>query len=267
MNAEKPNIELLKQEFSLFETDLFIPEYNTGEWGDWQIRKAGFCLDHGYFTGTWLLKDLPVLSKKSNNDSTMPETWMSPSAYEIESQEIGCRCSFGHTVIGGLGLGWNAANAAINSDTTKVTVLEIDKNVISLIDELKVFDQIEPKHKSKISVCHTDALEWQPNEKVDLLFIDIWAKHAEAATLGHVRQMQQNIKAKSIYFWGQEITIYNEAKKLFPEMEQLTNELINKTIEESIKLPLFIPDKTDYAQLINNVIANRISRNLPLIRE
>jgi isopentenyl phosphate kinase len=267
MDTEKTNTELLTQQFPLFETNLFIPRYKAGQWGDWQIKKAGFCLDHGYFTGTWLLKDLPVLSKKSNDDSTMPETWMSPSAYEIESQEIGCRNSFGHTVIGGLGLGWNAVNAALRSETTKVTVLEIDEKVISLINELNVFGQIEPEYKNKINICHTDALKWQPAEKVDFLFVDIWAKHAEATTLGHVRQMQQNINAKSIYFWGQEITIYTEAKKLYPDMEHITSEMVKQTIEKSIKLPLLVPENIDYAQLINNVIANRIKRNLPLIRE
>jgi hypothetical protein len=252
------------EQFQLFETDLFTPEYKEGLWGQWKINKVEFVLDHGYFSGIWLLNNLAVLLKMSEDSTKLPETWMSLSAYEIESQEIGCRNSFGHTVVAGLGMGWSTINAALNPDTTKISVLEIDKEVISLIEELNVFGNIDEKVQNKISVFQTDALKWESSVPVDFLFIDIWAKHAEAAALDHVRTMQNNLHAKRIYFWGQEIIIYNEAKKIVPNMDLITNEMINQTIDNSIKLPLLIPTNIDYSEIINSVIKNRISRKLPL---
>jgi hypothetical protein len=256
----------MKQQFQLFETDLYIPEYKEGSWGQWKIGKVEFVLDHGYFSGIWLLNNLAVLSKISKDRTKLPETWMSPSAYEIESQEIGCRNSFGHTVVAGLGMGWSTINTALDPHTTKISVLEIDEKIISLIEELNVFGNIDEKAQKKISVFHTDALKWESPVPVDFLFIDIWAKHAEAAALGHVRTMQNNLNAKHIYFWGQEIIIYNEAKKLFPAMDIISNEIIAQTIDESIKLPLYIPTYIDYSEIINRVIKNRINRRLPLSR-
>ncbi len=258
--------EIDLEQLPLFETDLFIPKYKTGKWEAWQIARADLCLDHGYVSGLWLVKDLPVLYKRQKDDSRQPETWMSPSAYEIESQEIGCRYCMGNTVVAGLGLGWSAVNAALLSRTQSVTVLELDPLVISIIEELNVFDSVDSEVKEKISVIQTDAMEWKSDQPVDFLYVDIWAKHGEMKALDDVRKMQMNIRAEQIYFWGQELIIYHEAKKLDPEMEILSNDLIRQTIEEKIGLPLMIPDDRDYADMINRVITNRINRGLPLIR-
>lgn len=250
----------------IFETDLFIPSYKPGKWDSWEIKQADLCLDHGYVSGLWLVKNLPVLFKHQKEDSNQAETWMSPSAYEIESQEIGCRYCRGNTVVAGLGLGWSAVNAALLPQTRSVTVLELDPLVISIIEELKVFNSVEGEVQKKISVIQTDAMEWKPEQLVDFLYVDIWAKHGERQALDDVRKMQKNIKAKEIYFWGQEMIIYDEAKKLDPGMETISNNLVRQIVQEKIGLPLLIPDDRNYAKIINQVIANRISRGLPRIR-
>ena len=258
--------ESIQTTFPTFETDLFIPQYQSGQWESWEIRRAEYCLDHGYVSGTWMLEDLPVLLKRSPDPSLQAETWMSPSAYEIESQELGCRNAGGHTVVAGLGLGWSAINAALLPQTNEVTVLELDPLVISIIEELQVITSLPSEIRNKLTIVQTDAMDWRPGSPVDFLYADIWAKHGERSALEDVRKMQDHIQAKQIYFWGQELLIYHEAKKLNPGMETISNAQISQAVEQGIELPLFIPRDLDYAQMINRVITNRINRGLPLIR-
>ncbi len=75
-------------------------------------------------------------------------------------------------------------------------------------------------------------MEWQPDETVDFLYADIWRSLAEAETLDQVRQMQANIAAKQIYFWGQELTIYTQAQKQWGKISPMDNGLVKKCIDE-----------------------------------
>lgn len=250
----------------LFKTDLLIPKYRDGKWGDWEIRTANLILDHGYHTGVWLVQDLQVLTKRSKQPDTLPATWMSPCPHEIESQELGCLHAFGHTVIMGLGLGWCVVNAAMNPAVEKVTVLEKDPMVIKLLNEINVFDQTPEGAGKKIRIIEADALEWQPDEPIDFLYADIWQSLAEAETLDQVRRMQANIKAKQIYFWGQELFIYTRAKDRWKENFRMNNDTVKKCIDEVIGLPLLMPPDTDYGEMIQRIIRNRHARGLPLQR-
>ncbi|HCY86534.1 MAG TPA: hypothetical protein DHV36_15480 [Desulfobacteraceae bacterium] len=250
----------------IFETDLYIPKYMDGRWGDWEIRTAKLVLDHGYHTGMWMVRDLAVLLKHGKSGTTLPDSWMSPSAHEIESQELGCRNAFGHTVIMGLGMGWCAINSALNPAVEKVTVIELDPVVIDLVAEMDVIAQAPPEAGDKIRVIHGDALNWEPDLPVDFLYADIWRSLAESGTLDQMRRMQSNIKASQIYFWGQELIIYNEAVRQWPDLAVVDNAYIKKCIDEVIDLPLLIPSGQDYGAMIERIVQNRHSRGLPLER-
>ncbi len=265
--AASPNrVPGILPDLPLYETDLVIPKYRDGKWGDWEIRTANLILDHGYHTGIWLVQGLQVLTKQGKDEDTLPATWMSPCPHEIESQELGCRHAFGHTVIMGLGLGWCVVNAAMNPSVEKVTVLELDPMVIRLFDEIKVLDQAPERARKKIRILEADAMEWQPDEPVDFLYADIWQSLAEAETLTQVRQMQANIDAEQIYFWGQELFIYTRAKRQWGEILEMDNDLVKKCIDQVIGLPLLIPPDTDYGAMIQRIIRNRLARGLPLQR-
>lgn len=250
----------------VFETDLFVPEYREGNWNEWEIRKAALCFDHGYHSGIWLVDNLSVLLRNDNAGDSPPETWMSPSPHEIESQELGCRHAFGHTVIMGLGLGWVAVNAALNPEVDAVTVIEIDPDIIELTAELRILEQLPGKAAEKITVLEADALTWRPERPVDFLYADIWQKLGQRCALPQVRQMQDNVNARLIYFWGQELAVYNEMQKS-PSPPALTSQSVSHCIRHQIGLPLLIPETPDYAAMIHRVIENRKKRHLPLERD
>ena len=113
----------------LWTTNLFMPRYRAGEIGHWRINPGGQLVhDWGYYTGPCLVEMLPSLARKVKSKQNVDwwENWMSLTPHEIESQELGCRHAVEHTVIMGLGMGWMAANVALNPNVTKVTVVERD---------------------------------------------------------------------------------------------------------------------------------------------
>ncbi len=175
-------------------TDSFVPRYRIGEVGRWRINPGGQLInDWGYFSGPCLLEMLPSLSRKvkssHGDDDDVWEIWMSLTPHEIESQELGYRYAFGDTVIMGWGMGWIAANAALNNKVSKVTVVERDADVIQLFRESGAFESLAASARQKINIVNADALEWQPSpgRAADFLYADIWLHLAEPETLGQVR--------------------------------------------------------------------------------
>ncbi len=255
----------------LWRTDSFIPRYRVGEVGSWRINPGGQLVnDWGYFTGPCLLEMLPSLSRRVISDNAREgdrfEVWMSLTPHEIESQELGFRHAHGNMVIMGLGMGWIAANAALNPDVSTVTVVERDPEVINLIYESGAFESLPENIQPKISIVNADALEWRPapGQTIDFLYADIWLHLAEPGTLGQVKRMQDNVQADEIYFWGQKIAIHSATKHISADQGTISAELIQRAVADVIALPLLIPDDRDYAKIIQQVIENRIKRRLPI---
>lgn len=246
---------------SLWKTDLFLPTYRLGEMGSWKIIQGqGVGHDWGYYSGPVLMDMLPSLLRKvsstgSNNDWRW-EIWMSLTPHEIESQELGCRLAHGHVVIMGLGMGWIAANVALNPEVTRVTIVELDSEVIGLFENSGAFDSLPREVRGKVEIVNGNALDWRPEVpgSVDFLYADIWLSLAEPEALDQVRQMQKNIQAGTVYYWGQEIAIYSAVEG------DLSIESIELAINEKIHVPLLVPDDRDYPEMIKMVISNRIQR-------
>lgn len=97
---------------TLFQMPWHQPAYLVGQIGPWRIVHGGIGLDRGYYSGTCLSVGSPALLRR--NAAGGWDTWMSMSPYEVESQELACRYAYGHTVVMGLGMGWVAANIALN---------------------------------------------------------------------------------------------------------------------------------------------------------
>lgn len=254
----------------LWTTDLFLPQYRGVEIGPWRIRQGGQLVhDWGYFSGPCLLEMRPSLMRKALSEAGDKndrwDTWMSLTPQEIESQELGCRNAFGHTVVMGLGMGWNAANIALNPRVSKVTIVELDGDVMELFALSGALESIPREARLKIETVNADALEWRPRKAVtvDFLSADIWLHLAENETLQQVRQMQANVQASEIYYWGQEIAIYQAAMTLLPAGLPLTPGAVGQAISGVIKLPLLVPDD-NYFALIEKVIRNRIARGLSI---
>ncbi|MDR3409574.1 MAG: GNAT family N-acetyltransferase [Formivibrio sp.] len=237
----------------LFKSDLYMPAYRAGRIGRWRLVHGGFGLDRGYYSGQWGVVGMPVLLREHQGREL---TWMSLSPHEIESQELGCRYAYGHTVVMGLGMGWVAINMALNPAVQRVTVIELDPEVIELFDHSQAISGLPEDIRNKLHIVQADAMQWQPDSPVDFLYADIWRCLEEPQTLDDVRHMQANVQAETIYFWGQELAIHALAGHagLWPQQVQ-------RCVAETIALPLLQPADFDYPQMISDVVRLRRERN------
>ena len=84
----------------------------------------------------------------------------------------------------------------------------------------------------------------------DFLYADIWPGLAEPGTVTQIRQTQTNLQASTIYFWGQELAIYEEIKKFGTNNEPPTDDELKRVVNEIIQLPLLIPAGVNYFAMI-----------------
>jgi hypothetical protein len=191
-----------------FETPLWFPRFREGNWGTWSLRVSAMSAARGYWGRGYRIDGSFILMGPFERGAA---AWMSIVPMEIESQEIGIAAAHGHSVVLGLGMGWCAANVALNPAVDRVTVIERDPDIVALIGTIGVFDQLPEAARAKIELVRGDALRWRPDAAVDNVQADIWARFVEPGKWDDVRRIQDNLGAGSIYFWGQEMELWRLA--------------------------------------------------------
>ncbi len=233
----------------LFQTDLFIPNYLEYECSRWRLKVADMVLCPGYWSGPLLAVNMAALLRTENGET---KSWMSMTPMEIESQELGCRYATGHVVVMGLGMGWAAANAALNPAVTHVTVVEFDPEVIEAVAFCGVVEQLPTGVADKIDIVQGDAFEFRPATPADTLLADIWLPLFGAERDAEVRRMHANTGGSRVYFWGQEMLIADRARRA---EVPLTTDTVG-AIVANMALPLIGPAQdATYPDLIGRVAA------------
>jgi len=233
--------------FGDFRSALWFPRYRAGVCGAWRVQAMQQIAARGYWGTTYLVNGTVVLTGPSREDA---EVWMSLTPMEVESQEIGIAAARGHTVILGLGMGWAAANIALNPAVEHVTVVERDLDIVALVGALGIFAQLPDQARGKIELVVADALTWRPDTRVDSLQADIWLKVTEPQKWDDVRRMCDNIQPSALYFWGQEMELWRLACRAVGGLpESLTPDMLAAAVKSSA-VPLIIPDWPDYAARI-----------------
>lgn len=92
---------------------------------------------------------------------------MSDTPAEMRDHVVAVRQARGHCLVFGLGLGLVANAMAAKPEVTKVTVVELEPDVIDLI---------APHLHRKVEVVQCDALKFKPGkgERWDVVWADIW---------------------------------------------------------------------------------------------
>ena len=248
----------------LFQTPYFLPVYPSGDQGSWRLSQIANGIDHGYYSRQWFISEMPLLMRRNPGDPEQWETWMSLTPHEIESQEPGCLYATGHTVVMGMGMGWVALNAALNPSARKVTVVELDQEVIELIGASGVIGQLPPEIAAKIVIVKANAMEWQPDEPVDFLYADIWRPIADTNALADTQRMQRNVQATEVYFWGQELRLFTAHQHVFGAEAPLSIEGLRHCASQELGLPLILPWGDEYPKRIMAAVTNRQARGLPM---
>jgi hypothetical protein len=215
---------------------LFVPRYRPVTSGAWRLHVVPLSVMPGYWSGPAPVADMAVLVRDGRS-------WMSTTAFEFESQEIGVRCASGHVVVFGLGMGWAAMACASLPAVTAVTVVEKDPDVRTLHDKLDLFAQLPATARAKLTVVAGDAYDYRPERPADLLMPDIWLPLVNDGRLDEVRRMQANVGARAIYFWGQEM----EIARHLAAAERAPDEAGVAATVADFDLPLIGPGYPDYA--------------------
>ena len=185
--AEKYIMPALKRlEAAPYRNDPFyqtvkLPEKTRGEWQLTNQEYAPyelFCYDDpvvmedgreipciGYFTERFRY---PAVLQKGR-------LWMAITPNEVETMKADIAAAKGNVLVLGLGLGYYAFMAARMEQVEKVTVVELDQDVIRLFEE-EILPQFPDKEK--IRVIKADAFAYVEKEAAgehyDFVYADIW---------------------------------------------------------------------------------------------
>lgn len=230
-----------------FITRLWLPRLSELRRGEWSLRLLPATAARGYWGRLYRIRAMTMLTGPLGRNGA---AWMSMVPMEIESQEIGIAAAHGHTVVMGLGLGWCAANAALNPAVERVTVVERDRDVMRLVEALGVFGQLPVAARAKIRLIEGDALRWRPDDRVDSLQADIWAKFVEPRKWQEVRRMSDNVGPASIYFWGQEQELWRLACRARGRVPERLEQGELAALVATTGLPLVSDERSDYPKRI-----------------
>jgi len=204
----------------------------------WTIKNAGrLPLVRGYFLGLQPMhQDNWILLRDE-------ELWMSLTPMELESQAPHYLAARGHTVIMGFGMGVLTYNVIQNENVDRVTVIEIENEVVDLIDDSA--DMLSWPNIGKLDFVYEDALDWKPKSHIDVVLADIWPNLGEDSLRPDMQQIYKNVKPTTIAGWGMELDYIDWMNEQghTPGDENLETYL---AYIKDIGLPLIEQDNPDY---------------------
>jgi hypothetical protein len=117
---------------------------------------------------------IPALHEKTRNGERWHEhPWMSVTPMELMTQRPGVRFAKGHTIVGGLGMGWALVQILLKKTVTRVTLVERSQ---ALVDWL--LPRVKQLHLSafdkQLDIVVGDAYEVIPAMTADVAVIDIF---------------------------------------------------------------------------------------------
>jgi len=176
-----------------------LPKYKEAKVGKWAISRTP---SKKWTCGYFLVKEYQPKGYVIKYDNQ--NVWMSLTAMEIESHMPHLDAAHGNVVVMGLGMGFALYNIISKPTVTKVTVVEQNPDIVSILEKSANFKTWPGYHK--VNLVIGDALKYtpEPNEEVDFLFADIWPHMGDDNALSDTQQMQTNIKAKKVGYWTQE---------------------------------------------------------------
>jgi hypothetical protein len=144
--------------------------------------------------------------------------WMSDTHDEQRDHHSALWHARGEVLIGGLGLGMVALGIALKSEVTKVTVIELNADVIALVEpHLRAALVAAGQDPNKLVIVQANVFEWKPakGQKFDTMWWDIWATLCEDDISEHSRVNRRYARNKAegcwTGCWGHEILLRHRA--------------------------------------------------------
>lgn len=138
----------------------------------------------------WFNDDIaiPMLHELDHYDKHNP--WMSFTPMEFFTLRPGTRYAKGHTIVAGLGLGWQLTQVCAKKSVKSVTLIEKDASLVDWI-----LPQLET-HGKLAEVVVGDAEELAPKMTADVALIDIFKNYGD----NELRKPCPNIDR--VWCWG-----------------------------------------------------------------
>lgn len=179
---------------------------------------AGYRLDtwNGRYVGD-LIFDKPVVTpglwEVARLERGDPHCWMSIAPTEIFSLRAGTRLAKGHTVIAGLGLGWQLIQVLRRKQVKKVTVVEKDQELVDWLLP-RILQGEENVGKNRLQVIVGDAYEELPKLTADVALVDIFDGYGgNKDDTDRIRDSSPNIR--SVWGWGTQFVLQSYSNKLW----------------------------------------------------
>jgi hypothetical protein len=178
--------------------DTFInPDEVEGEMLDWLDEEDLFDHWRDDTVRGKVVFDADILIPTVYEGSTL---WMSHTPSEMLSQRDGLRLAKGHTVVGGLGLGWLLARVAARDTVDRVTVIEQSEELVDWL--LPRICSFLPKNK-RIDIIVGDVNEVLPHLTADVALLDIWPEYGDVEEeLYALRERIPRKQIRTIWGWG-----------------------------------------------------------------
>lgn len=179
--------------------------------------------------------DYPVVLEKDH-------VWMSVTPYEIKTMERPLRQARGKVLALGLGLGYYPFMALEKREVEEVTVVEKDKDVLSLF-EREILPQFPRK---KITLVHDEARHYLSGRKpsFDTTFFDIHST-AEDSLESYALALKERGKTENVSFWIESSTLsfLRQLVMLLLEMESEKDDSLPEGTREVQKLFLRMKER------------------------
>lgn len=169
------------------------------------------------------------------------EVWMSITPNEINTMQPYIDKVKGNVLVLGLGLGYFPFMAAQKDDVRKITIVELDQNIIDIFK-----DKLLPlfPHKEKINIIKGDALNYLKVNKVhyDFVFADLWHNPEDGLPIYlQIKELESLHKGTKFQYWLEKsliamlrrclLTVYEESLQGYTDKDyQKANNPIDKII-------------------------------------
>jgi hypothetical protein len=130
-------------------------------------------------------------------------------------------------------------------EVRRLTLIERDPLVIELLRQAANFETWPGIEKLHIQVG--DALTYFPDQPVDHLYADIWATPGEPESISDMQQIQTNVHASRVGWWGQELLFLDWLAGETPTVEKYS------TWADELGLPLIEQGNSEYTVAVEQV--------------
>lgn len=148
--------------------------------------------------------------------------WMAVKPSEVETIRPALEEIQGDVVTFGLGLGYFAYMASRKENVSRITVVERDRDVISLFEH-HILPQFE--RPDKVEIIHAEALEFtrreMPSRRFDYAFADLWHDVSDGLPLYlRLKQLEPGNPRTRFLYWIEDSLLSSLRWRLFDRIVQ-----------------------------------------------